>query len=89
MNIYLLMTNRPFDLDIDAQFPEHHLVWDHAVLIESEQSQSRVYHAIKHALPADTPLMIAILDHQPKFKGAKPGLLKWLRERYDAMPARF
>ncbi|MHA7814583.1 MAG: hypothetical protein ACX94C_14455 [Phycisphaerales bacterium] len=89
MNIYLLMSDRPFHLDISAQFPEHHLVWDHAVLIESEQSQSRVYHAIKHALPADTPLMIAILDHQPKFKGAKPGLLKWIRERYDAMPARF
>ncbi len=89
MNIYLLTSDRPFDLDIGAQFPEHHFVWDHAVLIESEQSQSRVYHAIKHALPADTPLMIAILDHQPKFKGAKPGLLKWLRERYDAMPARY
>ncbi|MFG0313182.1 MAG: hypothetical protein ACF8LL_03225 [Phycisphaerales bacterium] len=89
MNIYLLTSDRPFDLDLGAQFPEHLFVWDHAVLIESEQSQSRVYHAIKHALPADTPLMIAILDQQPKFKGAKPGLLKWLRERYDAMPARY
>lgn len=24
--------------------------------------------------------------HQPKHKGARPGLLKWLREPYDGMP---
>jgi hypothetical protein len=89
MTIYLLQSDRPLDLDIAAQFPDHHMVWDHAVVVESDQSQSKVYHAFKHALPARTPLMIAILDHQPKFTGAREGLLKWLRERYDTMPPRY
>lgn len=89
MTVYLLMSDQPLDLDVGARFADHAFVWDHTLLVESDESQSKVYHAIKHALPADTPLMIAILDQQPKFNGAKPGLLKWIRERYDSMPERY
>jgi hypothetical protein len=51
------------------------------VLIESPESRSRVYHAVKDQLPAGTPLLVAQLDEVPKFKGMSDGALRWCRER--------
>ena len=50
-------------------------------LVESGRSRSRLYHAIKHTLPADTALLLAPLAEDPKFKGLAPGSLAWLRDR--------
>ena len=62
-------------------------LWQGTIMVESDESQSRVYHAFKHVLPKDTPLFAARLDHQPKFKGNDRGALKWIRERFDTMTA--
>lgn len=51
------------------------------VLLESTESLSAVYHALKHALPADTPLFVTPLLSQPKARGMAPGTTSWLRER--------
>jgi hypothetical protein len=51
------------------------------LLVDSEQSRSVVYHALKDHLPAGRPLLVAQLDEVPKFKGMAPGTLAWLRAR--------
>ena len=48
-------------------------------LIRSERTRSRLYHAIKRQLPDGTPLLVAELAGDPKFKGMAPGALAWLR----------
>lgn len=48
-------------------------------LIESELTQSRLYHLVKWSLPTDTPLLVACVDEPPKFKGMVPGATKWVR----------
>ena len=54
------------------------------VLVHSEQSRSRVYHALKDHLPAGTPLLVAELTRVPKFKGMDAGALAWARSRLPA-----
>lgn len=49
--------------------------------VDSEQSRSRVYHALKDELPDDTPLLVSELHEVPKFKGMAPGTLTWARAR--------
>ena len=48
-------------------------------LIDTEMTQSKLYHAIKRKLPKDTALVVAELAHAPKFKGMSAGALKWVR----------
>ncbi|WP_370326494.1 hypothetical protein [Euzebya sp.] len=49
--------------------------------LDSDQSRSRVYHALKDHLPSGTPLLVAELHEVPKFKGMAPGALAWARSR--------
>lgn len=53
---------------------------DSLYLVRSTLSRSRLYHHIKRQLPADTPLLVAPLASDPKFKDMCTGALKWLRE---------
>ena len=54
---------------------------DGLLLIESEETLSRVYHEIKWLLPDDCPLLVAPLDHRPKARGVVEGTVSWLRRR--------
>lgn len=49
------------------------------VLVESEATRSRVYHAVKDALPRDTAMLVTLLSDPPKFKGLSSGAGEWLR----------
>ena len=49
------------------------------VLVDSEQTRSVVYHAVKHSLPPGTAVLVAPLDDAPKSKGLAPGAAAWLR----------
>lgn len=49
------------------------------VLVDSAQTRSVVYHALKAELPRDTPLLVAELHEVPKFKGMASGALAWAR----------
>jgi hypothetical protein len=51
------------------------------VLVDSPESRSRVYHALKDQLPAGTPLLVTELGEIPKFNGMRAGALRWCRER--------
>lgn len=52
--------------------------------MRSSLTRSRLYHDIKHQLPADAALLVAPLsdtrDGWPKFKYLNPGALAWLRD---------
>ena len=49
------------------------------LLVRSERTLSRLYHAVKRQLPAGTALCVAPLAEAPKFKGMADGALKWIR----------
>jgi len=48
-------------------------------LVRSADTQSRLYHDVKHATRPKA-LFVGRLDDDPKFKGMAEGALKWLRE---------
>ncbi|MBP0482056.1 hypothetical protein [Sagittula salina] len=58
--------------------PSHPLS-DQMLMVRTQRTLSRLYHAIKHQLPEDTALCVAPLADDPKFKGMAEGALKWLR----------
>lgn len=70
-------TDEPLELD-DLAGPRQQLT-PQLSLIDSELSQSRLYHLVKWSLPPDTQLLVAAVDGRPKFKGMEPGSLAWLR----------
>jgi hypothetical protein len=52
------------------------------LLVESDDTLSRVFHELKWALSTeDAPLFVAPLAATPKLRGLAPGTLSWLRER--------
>ena len=54
------------------------------LLVESDDTLSRVFHELKWQLPEETPLFVAPLAATPKLRGLEPGTLSWLRERTAA-----
>jgi hypothetical protein len=50
-------------------------------VIESDETRSRVYHALKWSVPPGTPLLVSALHEVPKAKGLRPGWSAWLRSR--------
>ena len=58
------------------------------VLIESEDSLSRVYHEMKWLLPDGCALLVAPLGGRPKARGLAAGTLSWLRARLPLPGAR-
>lgn len=54
------------------------------VLIESDDTLSRVYHELKWSLSQDAALLVAPVAAMPKLKGVAPGTLSWLRSRTSA-----
>jgi hypothetical protein len=51
------------------------------ILVDSTLELSPLYHRIKWALPAGTPLLVAPLADAPKFKLMEQGALNWIRAR--------
>ena len=51
------------------------------LVIETDQTVSRVFHEIKWLLPADCSLLVAPVDRRPKARGVFAGTVSWLRAR--------
>ena len=51
-------------------------------LVRTDATQSRLYHAVKHATRPQR-LFVAPVTDTPKFKGMEEGALKWLRSGND------
>jgi hypothetical protein len=57
------------------------------LLVETDETLSRVYHEMKWLLPDDCALLVAPLSERPKVRGVAPGTVTWLRERLPLPPA--
>lgn len=51
------------------------------LVVETDETVSRVYHEIKWVLPDDCPLLVAPVAERPKARGLTAGTVSWLRER--------
>jgi hypothetical protein len=51
------------------------------LLLESDESLSAVYHALKWALPETAALIVTPVEQTPKSRGMAPGTTAWLRSR--------
>lgn len=49
--------------------------------VDSDDTLSRVYHALKWSLPDGVALIVAPVAELPKAKGLAPGTNSWLRAR--------
>lgn len=80
--LYLADTDgRPVD-DLDSgPWLDAFALRDGLTLIDSAESRSVVYHAVKGLIPEGTPLLVAELADDPKFKGMAPGAAAWLAAR--------
>jgi len=54
------------------------------LLVESDDTLSRVFHELKWQLADGASLFVAPLEATPKLRGLEPGTLSWLRERTPA-----
>ena len=51
------------------------------VILETDETVSRVYHELKWLLPDGCALLVAPLQSRPKARGVTRGTVAWLRER--------
>jgi hypothetical protein len=51
------------------------------LVLETDETVSRVYHELKWLLPDDCALLVAPLESRPKARGVTRGTVRWLRER--------
>ncbi|GAA4825050.1 hypothetical protein ACFQ0K_18110 [Nocardioides caeni] len=49
------------------------------LLVETDDTVSRVYHEVKWLLPDDCPLLVAPVERRPKARGVAAGTVTWLR----------
>lgn len=80
MSVYLAWTAEPPE-ELDGPWFEARPIAPHLLLLESDQTLSVVYHALKWSLPSDASLIVAPVDQTPKLRGMAPGTMSWLRER--------
>jgi hypothetical protein len=50
--------------------------------VDSDESLSAVFHALKWSLPPDVALTVGPVADLPKAKGLAPGTNSWLRARF-------
>ena len=84
MTVYLAWTPELPEPDLPGPWVEIRVAAPGLLLVESDDTLSRVFHELKWALASDeVPLFVAPLAATPKLRGLAPGTLSWLRERTD------
>lgn len=86
MTVFLAWTSDPLpeaDLaGLEGPWTELRAAGPGLVLVESTESLSRVYHALKWSLEdEDAALIVSPVLERPKLKGLAPGTTTWLRDR--------
>jgi hypothetical protein len=78
--VYLAWTSEPPE-DLDGPWVEARQVAPGVLVLESPETLSVVYHALKWALPQHASLLVSPVDRMPKSRGLTPGTTAWLRAR--------
>jgi hypothetical protein len=82
MTIFLAFSPSLPETDLPGPWSELRVAAPGLMLVESEDTLSRVFHELKWALSSeDAALFVAPLAATPKLRGLRPGTLSWLRER--------
>jgi hypothetical protein len=82
MTVYVAWTPEPLAENLPGPWSELRVAARGLLLVESDDTLSRVFHELKWALSsADAPLFVAPVAATPKLRGLSPGTLSWLRER--------
>ena len=81
MSVYVAWTPELPEEDLPGPWTEIRVAAPGLLLVDSDDSLSRVFHELKWALAEDAPLFVAPLAATPKLRGLAPGTLSWLRER--------
>ncbi|MDZ5661760.1 hypothetical protein SFC79_08300 [Nocardioides sp. S-58] len=85
MTVYLAWTSDPVQ-DLEGPWHEARLIAPGLLALESTESLSSVYHAIKWSLPNEASLIVVPLDRMPKSRGMAAGTTQWLRDRTPRRP---
>ena len=80
MTVFLAWTSEPPE-DLSGPWLEARPIAPGVLLLESTESLSTVYHALKWALPDGAALIVTPVDRTPKSRGMAPGTTSWLRDR--------
>lgn len=84
MTVYLAWTPELPEKNLPGPWVEIRVAAPGVLLVESDDTLSRVFHELKWALPTeDAPLLVGPLAATPKLRGLAPGTLTWLRERTE------
>jgi hypothetical protein len=75
--------------DLAGPWTELKLAAPGLLLVESDDTLSRVFHELKWALPQDAPLFVAPVGDRPKLRHLADGTLGWLRRRIPLDHTRF
>ena len=88
MTVFIAWTSA----DLDRLDPSRDLAgpWREVVVaasglafVDSDDTLSQVYHALKWSLPDGVALAVAPVAGLPKAKGLAPGTVRWLRARLE------
>jgi hypothetical protein len=80
VTVYLAWTSEPISNSL-GPWQEWREVGPGLLLLESTESLSTVYHAVKWLLPDDAALFVSAVESPPKSRGLPPGTTVWLRGR--------
>jgi hypothetical protein len=83
LTVYLAWSSAGPD-DLAGPWSEARAVAPGLLLLESTESLSAVYHALKWSLPDRAALVVSAVDRPPKSRGLAPGTTSWLRARVPA-----
>ena len=89
MTVYLAWTSHPLSdpaVELVGPWEEARRVAPGLLLLESGESLSAVYHAVKWSLPQAAALVVTTVEHTPKSRGLAKGTTSWLRARTPPPP---
>jgi hypothetical protein len=81
VTVYVAWTSELPEENLPGPWTEIRAAAPGLLLIESEDTLSRVFHELKWALSQDSPLFVAPVAMTPKLRGLAAGTLSWLRAR--------
>ena len=73
--------------DLEGPWHEGMLIAPGLIAVDSTESLSAVYHAIKWSLRREASLIVVPVHQTPKSRGMAAGTTTWLRERTTRQPA--
>ncbi len=81
MGVYLAWAGVDFPDDLVGPWRETFAAGPDLLLVDSDDTLSRVYHELKWSLPEQTALVVTPVLARPKLMGLAPGTTTWLRDR--------